>query len=71
MASEVQKTSNRGKSLIIKQSVILDNSKSNNKEFQVTVSFTSQNILKKLKKFDTKLKAKKRISIENSLSEYA
>ena len=71
MASEVQKTSNRGKSLIIKQSVILDNSKYNNKEFQVYVSFTSQNILKKLKKFDTKLKAKKRISIENSLSEYA
>ena len=71
MASEVQKTSNRGKSLIIKQSVILDNSKYNNKEFQVNVSFTSQNILKKLKKFDTKLKAKKRISIENSLSEYA
>ena len=71
MESEVQKASNKGKSLIKKQTVILDNNKSNNKEFQVTVSFTSQNILKKLKKFDTKLKAKKRISIENSLSEFA
>ena len=68
--SDIQKSSNKGKSLIKKQSVILDNNKYNNKEFQVNVSFTSQNILKKLKKFDAKLKAKKRISIENSLSEY-
>ena len=68
--SEIQKTSTKGKSLkslIKKQSVILDNDKYGNKEFQVNVSFTSQNILKRLKKFDNKLKVKKRISIENSL----
>ena len=66
--SEIQKSSNRkGKSLIKKQSIILDNDRYGRKEFQVNVSFTNQNILKKLKKFDNKLKVKKRISIENSL----
>jgi hypothetical protein len=39
-----------------------------NKEFQVNVSFNNQNILKKLKRFDNKLKVKKRISIENTLT---
>ena len=67
-ASEIQKSSNKGKSLIKKQTVILDNVKNVNKEFQVDVSSKSQDILKKLKRFDNKLKAKKRISIENSLS---
>ena len=66
--SDIQKSSNKGKSLIKKEKIILDNDKSVNKEFQVNVSFTSQDILKKLKKFDNKLKVKKRISIENSLS---
>ena len=65
---EIQNAINKGKSLIKKQSIILDNERYGNKEFQVNVSFTSQNILKKLKKFDNKLKVKKRISIE-SLSE--
>ena len=66
-AQEVQKSSNKGKSLIKKHSVIIDKERSGNKEFQVNVSFTSQNIIKKLKKFDNKLKTKKRIAIENSL----
>ena len=66
-ASEIGKASFKGKSLIRKQSVILDNDKYGGKEFQVNVSFTSQNILKRLKKFDNKLKVKTRISIENSI----
>ena len=65
---DISNASNKGKSLIKKQSVILDREKSGNKEFQINVDYNSQNILKKLKKFDFKLKAKKRISIENSLS---
>ena len=64
---EFQESSNIEKSLIKRQNTRLDNDKYGNKEFQVNVSFTSQNILKKLKKFDNKLKVKKKISIENSL----
>ena len=67
-SSDISKSSNKGKSLIKKQSIILDKDKYANKEFQINVDFNSQNILKKLKKFDNKLKVKKRISIENSLS---
>ena len=68
-ATEIQKKAfNKGKSLIKKQSIILDNERTSKKEFQVNVSYDDQNILKKLKKFDNRLKVKKRISIENSLS---
>ena len=65
---EIQNISNKGKSLIKKKTSILEKDRLEKKEFQVNVSFTSQDILKKLKKFDNRLKTKKRISIENSLS---
>ena len=68
-ASEIQKAIFKGKSLIKKQTVILDND-NNNKEFQVSVSFTTQNILKKLKKFDNTLRIKQRISMENCIDNF-
>ena len=64
-ASDIQKSMTKGMSLIRKQSIILDNERYGNREFQVNVSINNQNILKKLKKFDSKLKTKKRISIES------
>ena len=55
-----------GASLIRNQSIIL-NERNNNKEFQVNVSIDNQAILKGLKKFDSKLKSRKRIAIENTI----
>ena len=67
--SEIQRSMDKGKSLIKRQSIILDSERYRNKEFQVNVSINNQNILKKLKKFDNKLKTKKRISIESLSSD--
>ena len=61
-----QSSEKKGASLIRKQSIIL-NEKNNSKEFQVNVSIDNQAILKGLKKFDSKLKNRKRIAIENTL----
>ena len=66
---DVQQSSDKkGESLIRKQSFVLYKDKNNSKEFQVNVSFDDQAILKSLKKFDSRLKNKKRIAIENTLS---
>ena len=67
-AIEFEQSSKKGQSLINRQNTRLDKDKYENKEFQVNVSFNNQNILKKLKRFDNKLKVKKRISIENTLT---
>jgi hypothetical protein len=67
-AIEFEQSTKKGQSLINRQNTRLDKDKYENKEFQVNVSFNNQNILKKLKRFDNKLKVKKRISIENTLT---
>ena len=67
-AIEFEQTQKKGQSLIIRQNTRLDKDKYENKEFQVKVSSNGQNIFKKLKRFDNKLKVKKRISIENTLT---
>ena len=65
-SSEVRQVSNsKTDSLVKYQSVIIEDK---NKEFQVNVSVKDQNIIKKLKKFDRKLKNTKKIEINNILS---
>ena len=53
----------------MRKSIKLVNNFSSKKELPTNISANKQNIIKKLKRFDLKLKTKKRISIENNLKD--
>ena len=67
---EINQSINTRKSLIMKRNLKLIEGTSNKKEMQGNFSVNKQNLLKKLKRFDTKLKAKTRTAIENNLKVY-
>ena len=66
---DIEQEINTKNSLIMRKSIKLVNNFSSKKELPTNISANKQNIIKKLKRFDLKLKTKKRISIENNLKD--
>ena len=64
---EIEQSISTRKSLIRRKTTKLLDGVGHKKDLQNNISSNKQNVLKKLKRFDMKLKTKKRITIENNL----
>ena len=66
---EIEQSINTRKTLIRRKSTKLFEGFSHKRDVQNNISSSKQNIMKKLKRFDEKLKIKKRMNIENNLKD--
>ena len=66
---EIEQSINTRKSLIMRKTTKLLDRFAQKKDLQNNISSNKQNLMKKLKRFDTKLKTKKRNEIESNLKD--